>query len=73
MLRHHSWRVTEGADAANEQWGEARLVATIRGAGTASAREIVHRIVREVRAFEGESGPADDNTVLIARRTDAMA
>jgi HAMP domain-containing protein len=60
--------VTEGADAANEQWGEERLVATLRAAGGASAHDIAHRIVREVRAFEGESGPADDITVLIARR-----
>ena len=65
--------VTEGADASHEQFGEERLVASIRAAGTIGASELAHRIVREVRAFEGESGPADDITVLVARRTDATA
>src|SRR5262249_14781397 len=60
--------VTEGADAANEQWGEERLRALLRSASAASARELATRIVREVRAFEGEHGPADDITVLVARR-----
>ena len=60
--------VTEGANATNEQFGEERLFASLRAAGTASAHEIAHAIVREVRAFEGETGPADDITVLVARR-----
>jgi sigma-B regulation protein RsbU (phosphoserine phosphatase) len=61
--------VTEGANAAHEQFGEERLIASLRAAGTAPAHDIAHRIVREVRSFEGESGPADDITVLVARRT----
>ena len=65
--------VTEGADAANEQFGEERLVALLRVARAASSRDIAHRIVREVRAFEGASGPADDITVLVARRTGGLA
>jgi serine phosphatase RsbU (regulator of sigma subunit) len=28
------------------------------------AAEIVHRIVAEVRGYEGETGPADDITML---------
>jgi sigma-B regulation protein RsbU (phosphoserine phosphatase) len=61
--------VTEGADAAQEQWGEERLLASLRRTDGERASAIAARIVREVRAFEGESGPADDITVLIARRT----
>jgi len=60
--------VTEGADATLEQWGEERLVASLQRLPTEAAAAIATRIVREVRAFEGESGPADDITVLIARR-----
>jgi serine phosphatase RsbU (regulator of sigma subunit) len=29
---------------------------------------MVRRIVAEVRAFEGETGPADDITMLVVRR-----
>ncbi len=60
--------VTEGADATQEQWGEDRLMAQLRAGGAESAGELARRIVREVRAFEGESGPADDITVLVAKR-----
>jgi sigma-B regulation protein RsbU (phosphoserine phosphatase) len=60
--------VTEGANAANEMWGEERLAALLRTASASSARDIATRIVREVRAFEGERGPADDITVLVAKR-----
>jgi serine phosphatase RsbU (regulator of sigma subunit) len=60
--------VTEGANAANEMWGEERLAALLRSAAASSARDIATRIVREVRAFEGERGPADDITVLVAKR-----
>ena len=60
--------VTEGADASHEQWGEDRLMVQIRAAGRESAAALAQRIVREVRAFEGETGPADDITVLIAKR-----
>jgi serine phosphatase RsbU (regulator of sigma subunit) len=60
--------VTEGADAANELWGEDRLTALLRSAAPSPARDIATRIVREVRAFEGERGPADDITVLVAKR-----
>jgi sigma-B regulation protein RsbU (phosphoserine phosphatase) len=60
--------VTEGANAAHEQWGEERLIAALRANASEPAATIAARIVREVRAFEGESGPADDITLLVARR-----
>ena len=60
--------VTEGANAANEMWGEERLATLLRSAAASCARDIATRIVREVRAFEGERGPADDITVLVAKR-----
>ena len=59
--------VTEGANAANEQFGEERLVAAARRLTGTPCREAALALVREVRAFEGETGPADDITVLMAR------
>jgi len=49
-------------------WGEERLVATLGRLRDRPCATIVRELVSEVRTFEGESGPADDITVLIARR-----
>ena len=49
-------------------WGEERLVAALGRLRERPCGQIVREIVSEVRAFEGESGPADDITMLIARR-----
>jgi sigma-B regulation protein RsbU (phosphoserine phosphatase) len=68
LLALYTDGVTEGANAANEMWGEERLAALLRASASASATDIAQRIVREVRAFEGERGPADDITVLVAKR-----
>jgi serine phosphatase RsbU (regulator of sigma subunit) len=68
LLALYTDGVTEGANAAREQWGEERLVAALRASADEPAAAVAARIVREVRAFEGESGPADDITVLVARR-----
>jgi serine phosphatase RsbU (regulator of sigma subunit) len=62
--------VTEGADATGAMWGEERLVETVRRLHDRPAAEMVRRIVAEVRAFEGETGPADDITMLVVRRLD---
>jgi sigma-B regulation protein RsbU (phosphoserine phosphatase) len=63
--------VTEGANAADEMWGEARLTTLLKSVAVESARDIATRIVRDVRTFEGERGPADDITVLVAKRVPA--
>ncbi|MBI5171058.1 MAG: PP2C family protein-serine/threonine phosphatase [Candidatus Eisenbacteria bacterium] len=60
--------VTEGADAANEQWGEDRLVEAVKRLHDRPCKEIAQALVREVRTFEGDTGPADDLTVIVARR-----
>jgi sigma-B regulation protein RsbU (phosphoserine phosphatase) len=65
--------VTEGADAAKEQFGEERLVALVRTARTTSSSDLAHRIAREVHSFEGALGPADDITVLVVRRPGGAA
>lgn len=68
LLALYTDGVTEGADAQGEMWGEDRLVASLGRLRTRPCATIVRDLVAEVRAFEGESGPADDITVLIARR-----
>jgi sigma-B regulation protein RsbU (phosphoserine phosphatase) len=65
--------VTEGVDATNEQFGEERLVASVRTARTDSSSDLAHQIVREVRSFEGALGHADDVTVLVVRRSGGAA
>ena len=49
-------------------WGEERLVEALRRMASRPCTEIAGMLVREVPAFEGETGPADDITLLIARR-----
>ncbi len=60
--------VTEGADARGELWGEERLLAALRSRAAEPCADLVRAIVHEVRAYEGQSGPADDITLLVARR-----
>jgi HAMP domain-containing protein len=60
--------VTEGVDASGAQWGEERLLGVLRARSRRPCAELVRGIAEEVRAFEGEQGPADDITLLAARR-----
>jgi serine phosphatase RsbU (regulator of sigma subunit) len=69
LLALYTDGVTEGQDATGEMWGEERLVDTLRRLRGLPCAEAVESLVREVRAFEGDTGPADDITVLLARRT----
>ena len=68
LLAMYTDGVTEGADASGEQWGEERLLASLLRGSRDTSAALAERVTREVRAFEGESGPADDLTVLLARR-----
>jgi hypothetical protein len=60
--------VTEGADPGGEMWGQERLLAALRAGRHRPCRDLVAGIAAEVRAFEGAQGPADDITLLLARR-----
>jgi sigma-B regulation protein RsbU (phosphoserine phosphatase) len=60
--------VTEAQRADSAMWGEERLVASLARGGSESCAALVRRVVDEVRAFEGDQGPSDDITLLIARR-----
>jgi len=69
LLALYTDGVTEGADSVGELWGEERLVATLERLRERPCQELASSLVREVRSFEGETGPADDITVLLARRS----
>jgi serine phosphatase RsbU (regulator of sigma subunit) len=60
--------VTEGASVTHEQWGDERLLAAVRRGAARPCSELVRGVAEEVRTFEGEQGPADDITLLVARR-----
>jgi len=71
LLALYTDGVTEGANAAGELFGEERLVEVLRRRAGEPCAELAGDLVREVREFEGEQGPADDITVLLARRSRA--
>ena len=71
LLMLYTDGVTEGADAAGDMWGEERLLATLRRCSSDACAAIVATVAAEVRTFEGDSGPADDVTLLAARRVGA--
>ena len=60
--------VTEAQRADGAMWGEERLVAALGRGIPESCAALVRRVVDEVRAFEGDQGPSDDITLLLARR-----
>lgn len=71
LLALYTDGVTEGADATGDMWGEERLLAATRRRSGLAAPAIVAETVAEVREFEGASGPADDITMLVAKRLGA--
>jgi serine phosphatase RsbU (regulator of sigma subunit) len=62
--------VTEGANATGEMWGDERLIEAIAGGRARPCADLARGIADRVRGFEGAQGPADDVTLLIARRTE---
>jgi sigma-B regulation protein RsbU (phosphoserine phosphatase) len=68
LLALYTDGVTEGADASGAMWGEERLAAALVARASDRCTTIVRTIAADVRAFEGATGPADDITLLAARR-----
>jgi len=63
--------VSEAMNAADEEFGEARLLETIRRTGTGDAQALVDAIVEAVRRFAAGAVQSDDITVMVIRYTGA--
>lgn len=62
--------VTEGVDAADEEFGEERLAALARDAQAESPESICQRITDAVRRHQGDEVRQDDVTIFILKRID---
>jgi serine phosphatase RsbU (regulator of sigma subunit) len=59
--------VTEAMNAAGEPFGEERLAALVSEHGDLPFEELRERIVREIRAFVGDTGLQDDLTLVLLK------
>ena len=59
--------VSEAMNSAEDFYGEERLLTTLSAGAGASARDIVTRVLADVREFAGDAKQSDDITVLAAR------
>lgn len=60
--------VTEAQNEAGEFWDEEGLLDFVEPRRAATCDRLAPEILAEVRRFEGEHGPSDDITLLLARR-----
>jgi len=60
--------LTEAANASDEEFGEARLLAALESRRAASGQRVTDDVIAEVLVFCGEARPRDDMTVLSLRR-----
>jgi len=67
LLVLYSDGITEAENAAEEQFGEERLLQLISDVSQRSAEQIRDEILRRVRAFVGQDEFRDDLTLLVAR------
>lgn len=65
----HSDGVTEARNAAEQEFGDARLEDSIRRAGSLPATLLVAAIARDLELFYGQALPEDDVTIAAIRRT----
>ena len=63
--------VTEAQTADGTMWGEEALVEMLKRQAGEPCEAFARRIVDAVRRFEGDQGPSDDITLLLARRAPA--
>ncbi len=72
LLVLYSDGVVEAANAAQEEFGEERLLALIRENSARPSAEIRDEILRQVHAFLGAEQPQDDLTLVVARIRDGQ-
>ena len=61
--------LTEARNAREEEFGDARLLATIREHSGRSAADLVEALANAVEAFCGRSVPEDDISILVVKRS----
>ncbi len=73
LLALYSDGITEaaGANGADEEYGEARLIHLLRHVRHLDPIAIVDRVYSEVEAFASASPPADDQTLMVVKRRPA--
>jgi serine phosphatase RsbU (regulator of sigma subunit) len=65
--------VSEAMNAAGEPFGEERLAALVGEHGDLPFEELRERIVREIRAFVGDTGLHDDLTLVLLKVDEVAA
>jgi len=60
--------ISETMNAADEEWGEDALVATVRAAAEMKACDLLQRIMRAADAFAAGAPQHDDMTLVVMRR-----
>jgi sigma-B regulation protein RsbU (phosphoserine phosphatase) len=60
--------VTDAQDAADEEFGEARLLDALASTAAHDAETVIDRIFEAIDAFAGGAPQFDDMTILVARR-----
>ena len=73
VLVLYSDGIVEAANSADEEFGEGRLGAVLRGCSQMGAEEVRDRILASVEAFTGQAIPQDDRTLLVVVYSGAVA
>ena len=68
ILLGYSDGVTEEQNAAQEEFGEARLVDLLRTVREGTPFDIVHRITTAIAGYHGDSPRQDDITLVVLKR-----
>lgn len=61
--------LTEATNAAGEQYGEARLLKSLAQETTSPPQALLAALVRDMKAFRGQTARGDDLTVMVLQRT----
>ncbi len=70
LLLLHSDGLSEARNASGQEFGDARIEATVRAAIGLPAPELAEALAREVRAFRCDEPPDDDISIAVLRRRD---
>ena len=69
LLALYTDGITEASNAADEPYGESRLIEVLENNRSAPAATICARVMNDVRAFGGATAASDDRTLVILRAT----